>query len=345
MASTQTFVIDSLESRQHLASTGAISGTLYYDVNANGRFDSLDRTLSGAGVYIDKNNNNRFDSGERRTTSASNGTYRFGTLGVGTFRIGVDIATSSGFRQTSPSAGTPPAEFASFKTQSVTLTAGQRVSARNFFLTGTGLISGSIRNITTNTGLARWGVYLDINGNNSRDSDETRYVTSSNGSFTIPNVPAGTWTVRQVKPSGWTLTSPSAGEFVASLVVTPIGAGNRVTGLSFLNRNNSVSAGANVRGFVFQDLSGDGIQNNGERALVGQFIRIRNLNREGVFEARTDSSGNYSFSNIPDGNWEVTIATSSLILTTTFPSSRSYQITVSGGGTFTGRNFGVRSVI
>jgi len=345
MPRTQTFVIDSLESRQHLTSTGAISGTLYYDVNANGRFDSLDRTLGQAGVYIDKNKNNRFDTGERRTTSASNGTYRFGTLGVGTFRIGVDLPAANGFTQTSPPTGSTLNGFASFKTQAVTLTAGQRASARNFFLTGTGLISGSIRNVTTNAGLAGWGVYLDIDGDNSRDSDETRYVTSSNGSFTIPNVPAGTWTVRQVKPSGWTLTSPSAGEFVASLVVTPIGAGNRVTGLSFLNRNNSVSAGANVRGFVFQDLSGDGIQNNGERALVGQFIRIRNLNRNDVFTAQTDSSGNYSFSEIPNGNWEVTIATSSLIVTTTFPSSRSYQITVSGGGTFSSRNFGVRSVI
>jgi serine-aspartate repeat-containing protein C/D/E len=323
----RSFAIDSLESRKHFASTGAIAGSVYFDIAANGTIESVDVKAPDVVIYIDKNRNGLLDTSERRTTTDTEGNYRFDSLGAGTFRLGVQLGT--GYRQVSPASGT----------LSVTLTNNQRVSGRNFLITGTGSIAGTVRNVANNAGLSGWGIYLDLNGNNSRDANETRYVTRSNGAYTIPNVPPGTWVVRQVRPSGWTLTNPPAGEFVIR-----VAAGQRATGVDFSNRNNS-TAGAVVRGFAFQDFNGDGARNGSESALADLFIRVRNTATGTFFDARTDSAGNYSLSNITAGRWEVRVATSSLLLETTFPASDVYILNVTGSETFSGRDFGVRSTI
>jgi hypothetical protein len=85
-------------------------------------------------------------------------------------------------------------------------------------------------------------VYLDTNNNGVLDSGEPHTLTDAQGNYTFGNLAAGTYTVREVLPTGATLTAPAAGSYTA----TPTGA---VTGLNFENHS-----------LLFTDINGTTLQ-------------------------------------------------------------------------------------
>jgi hypothetical protein len=54
-----------------------ISGTMFLDMNSNGKYDLSDLPLSGYKIYIDQNNNLNFDPGENSTQTSAAGAYNF----------------------------------------------------------------------------------------------------------------------------------------------------------------------------------------------------------------------------------------------------------------------------
>src|SRR5262249_3302281 len=76
---------------------GAIGGTVFEDLNANGARDPGEPPLAGATITLTPTN----PAGDPQTaTSAADGTYLFKTLGAGTY--GVAQTPPTGFSQTSP---------------------------------------------------------------------------------------------------------------------------------------------------------------------------------------------------------------------------------------------------
>ena len=59
------------------------------------------------------------------------------------------------------------------------------------------------------TGIAGRTVYIDANNNSVLDGTEKKATTDSNGVYKISVLAAGTYKVREVRPSGWTQTSPA----------------------------------------------------------------------------------------------------------------------------------------
>jgi len=59
-------------------------------------------------------------------------------------------------------------------------------------------------------GLAAWTIWLDLNGNGSQDAGDRYETTDGNGYFRFTGVPAGTYTVGERPQSGWTQTCPGA---------------------------------------------------------------------------------------------------------------------------------------
>ena len=59
-------------------------------------------------------------------------------------------------------------------------------------------------------GLSGWTVYLDLDANGLLGTAETRVVTGSDGSYSFPQLAAGTYQVTLAPQSGWDQTSPSA---------------------------------------------------------------------------------------------------------------------------------------
>ncbi len=56
--------------------------------------------------------------------------------------------------------------------------------------------------------LPDWTVFLDANGNDALDEGETSAVTNAKGVYTFDDLAAGTYTVSQVLPLGWSNTYP-----------------------------------------------------------------------------------------------------------------------------------------
>jgi uncharacterized protein (DUF2141 family) len=72
-------------------------------------------------------------------------------------------------------------------------------------------------------------VYLDLNKDGKYDSGDVSYVVGSSGTYSFNYLPAGTFYVGIVLPSGYSkVTTPSGGEF--KLTVTT---GEKLTGENF----------------------------------------------------------------------------------------------------------------
>jgi subtilisin-like proprotein convertase family protein len=61
---------------------------------------------------------------------------------------------------------------------------------------------------TNEPGLEGWEVYVDLNDNGAKDSDEPSDTTDADGRYTIADVPPGDYKVREVLQSGWEQTYP-----------------------------------------------------------------------------------------------------------------------------------------
>src|SRR2546423_751844 len=95
-------MIEPLENRVLLsaAGTGSISGTFYYDSNANGKMDQGEPASPYWLVYLDSNNNGVHDANETEVRADANGKFAFTGLADGTYDVRPE--TAAGWTQTSP---------------------------------------------------------------------------------------------------------------------------------------------------------------------------------------------------------------------------------------------------
>jgi SdrD B-like domain/Beta-propeller repeat len=103
-------------------------------------------------------------------------------------------------------------------TQYATLTSAQRDGFVSRMTPGQCVLLGQVfsdpnRNGIRNAGesaLAGVTVYLDLNHNGKRDSGEPSTTTNALGGFSFYHLAAGSYTVRETVPSGYTLTTPTS---------------------------------------------------------------------------------------------------------------------------------------
>ena len=198
---------------------GAVTGTVFNDLNRNGTQDAGEPGVSGVTVFLDANGNGTRDTGEATTTTGTNGGFTLTSSTNGTFAVTTTAPT--GF-----SVSTAPA--------SVTLSGGDTVSGKNVALTATagGSVTGTVfTDANTNgtqdtgeTGVSGVTVFLDLNGNGKQDTGEPSAVTGTNGGFTITTTAntSGQVTVRAVPPTG--------SQNPATLPQVTVTGGNTVTG-------------------------------------------------------------------------------------------------------------------
>jgi parallel beta-helix repeat protein len=143
------------------------------------------------------------------------------------------------------------------------------------------------------SGLSGWTVYLDANKNGSLDAGETSTVTNISGQFTLSNLSPGTYTVRQVLPTGWAQTTANPADITVS------------SGALVSNVNFGDFQKVTLSGLVFQDSNGDGSQQAGESGLSGQTVQLLDTAGNVLASASTDSSGAYAFANLGPGTYRV----------------------------------------
>ena len=89
--------------------------------------------------------------------------------------------------------------------------------------------SGELEN-QLEPGVPEVSIYLDLNNNGVLDEGEPTQVTDENGQYVFEGLAAGTYTVREVVPDGFTQTLPNSGEYTFTL-----GEGEIVENINFGN--------------------------------------------------------------------------------------------------------------
>ena len=204
-------------------------------------------------------------------------------------------------------------------------------------------INGTVFNDTNDNGgensgdvgIAGRTVYLDSNDNGKLDAGEPTLTTNSIGYYNFAGLVAGTYTVREVTPSGWVETAPPN---VNTMTLTP---GQVDNGADFGQYKLT-----SISGTVFNDTNSNGVQNAGESGLANWKVWL-DLNENGVLDANeptatTSSSGAYTFANVPPSVYQVREVLQ-FGYTKTLPASYA-TANVTPGTSITNANFGVLKV-
>jgi hypothetical protein len=321
--------------------TASISGTIYTDANSNGKLDSGETGLAGVKLYVDTHKNGAIDSGEPTFTTTSTGAYTFSNLPAGATEIREVLP--SGYKLTRPTVGF----------YNITLTAGQKVTGENFGNAKVttalpGSIAGTAFLDANGNGILDSGesgfsarIYMDINKNGIFDSNEPSYPTSSNGVYKLNGIPAGTYELREVLPSGYRLTDAPLG-----YIQVTVGNGAAVTGVNFGNAkvtSTTAKTIGSISGFVYVDANSNGKLDTGEKPLAGVTMFI-DTNHDGKLDngetfTITDSAGYYYLGVTTASTFRVVeIIQSGYHLTN--PTAGFYDIQVNGGWNVKNENWG-----
>jgi SdrD B-like protein/uncharacterized protein DUF4214 len=146
-------------------------------------------------------------------------------------------------------------------------------------------------------GLEGWTIFLDMDADGVLDDQEPRTTTDINGNFTFAGLPLGKYRVREVQQCGFTQTTSN------SCVITA----DTETNISDVLIGNFELI--SIRGSKFLDANGSGTRDSDERGLANWVIYI-DVNGNGRRDAgerrtRTDSEGNYSFTNLGPGKYRI----------------------------------------
>ena len=192
---------------------------------------------------------------------------------------------------------------------------------------------------TGEPGVTNRAVYLDTNNNSARDSGETQVTTDASGNYTFSNLPAGTYKVR-IARDGLTQTFP-ANNFGIGVTLS---SGQSVSNQNFatIGGSSTPTNTAKISGKVFTDKDGDKTFDTGETGVTNRTVYI-DLDNDSALDSNetrvvTDSSGNYTFSNLAAGTYKVRIVRDGL--TQTFPANNfGIGVTLSSGQSVSNQNF------
>ncbi len=190
---------------------GSVAGTAYVDANGDGTRQASETAAPPAGTVVSLVDG----GGTTTTTTAADGTFAFADVTPGTYTL--SLAVPAGYAATGPAGGT----------ESITVAPAAAVTGQLFGIIAaptTGSVTGTVfadgdgdgTEDGTDAGLSGVTVYVDANGNGTND-DGLSTVTAADGSYTIADVPAGSYAVRDVLPTGATQSVPTAGSYTVAV--------------------------------------------------------------------------------------------------------------------------------
>ena len=268
----------------------SITGTVFIDENGNAQFDTSEPGVPGQKVFLNVDNSGSPTSNPTAITD-SNGVFSFTGLAPGNYTVMAVLP--SGVTLTTP-------------VQTVAVAAGQTKSGVLFgdrpSITGSVFSDANGNGILDSgeQGVAGRTVFIDTNNNGLPDTGEPTTVTSPSGNYAFLGLAAGTYSVREVVPSGTVLSTVP----VQSVVVT---AGQASGNVNFGEATDTTTP--NITGTVFEDNNLNAKRDSGERVLAGRTVFI-DKDGSGVPgpnnpSTTTNANGSYSFFGLPAGNYTI----------------------------------------
>ena len=147
-------------------------------------------------------------------------------------------------------------------------------------------------------GLPNFTIYLDINNNASLDFNEPANITNSFGGYLFNNIPANTYTIREIQQPGFNQTTPTP--------IVDVTAGSNLTNINIGNIGNFSNRGQ-IRGTKFNDINTNGKFDPGELGLQDITLYL-DLNQNGFLDEGesptiTGVNGEYSFQDLPPNTY------------------------------------------
>ncbi len=168
---------------------GSITGTIFNDVNNNGLANAGEPPATGVVVYVDRDASGTFNSGDIGATTAANGTYTIVGVPDGVQDVAI-VPPNDGSVKVDPN-------------DAVSIV-GVQVANIDGAVRYSGSVSGTEwfdanknKRLDPGEGVSGALVGLDRNG----DRVDEAIQTASDGTFTFPSVPSGTYTLGANPPS------------------------------------------------------------------------------------------------------------------------------------------------
>ncbi len=251
--------VPSVQSSASIMNIGAtMSGTVWYDANANATNDTGDSALSAVIVYADVNNNGIREGSEPFANTDTNGFYQITSLPGGNYTARVDTnSLLSGVRPTYDLDGTNTPHIVT-----LTVTNGQTLTGLDFGYIGSGSIGGYVWNDLNANGakgatepfLANIVLFIDYNGNGARDGNEPSLTTGPSGTYIFSNLVADSYRVAvdlASLPSGLRETYDLDGTNTLHVSTVLLAANQLVT-----NANFGYQGAASLSGVISDTLTG-----------------------------------------------------------------------------------------
>lgn len=301
----------------------SIAGRVYLDANSDALYGAGEEMLGVTLTLSGRDDLNNIVSAS--TTTAADGSYRF---------TGLRPSNGAGYTVTE----TQPAGAGEFPaasgTQPGTVNAVAVGNAALNVISGIVLVSGNAGinyNFRENGASIAGNVYFDANSSGSKDGGETgirgvsitlsggasrSMVTDASGNFAFTGLLAGTYSVTQTQPDGYTdgndLAGTSGGiintpkNAITTIVLT---AGSAATGYLFGEMPPPPLVDGSLAGMVYADLNKNGSFDAGDVALAGVTLTLNGLdlqNKPVTLTQQTNASGAYLFPVVAPGNYTLT---------------------------------------
>ena len=290
--------------------TGSIGDRVWYDLNGDGIQDPGEPGYAGVAVTldIDLNTDGTIDQTLSTTTDLS-GNYTFNNLLPGDYTV--KVTQPGGTTQTYDNSGSQ-----SDNQSQLTLAAGGNNSQQDFGYVGTGSIGDRVWFDANKDGVQDAGepgldgvaVELDVDLNQDGTTDLTLSTTTdSHGNFVFDKLPVGAYTVRVTKPAGYDQTFDNDGVATSDQSVLTLGAGEHNSSQDF-----GYSGQGSIGDRVWFDANQDGIQDPGEPGYPSVTVQLEvDLNGDGAVDytttTLTDNNGLYVFSDLPPGDYTISV--------------------------------------
>ncbi len=156
-------------------------------------------------------------------------------------------------------------------------------------------------------------ILFDINGN-----EMARTTTDSQGKYLFDNLDPGIYKIKVNYPNNYILSlnhQGSDGEKDSDFSISTKETRNfeLISGQTDLSFDGGLYIPASLGNYVWEDLNGNGIQDNNEKGVPGVVVSLLDINNNPVknpvngtdYEVTTDIDGKYLFENLPAGEYKV----------------------------------------
>ncbi|WP_458098530.1 SdrD B-like domain-containing protein [Roseomonas sp. WA12] len=296
--------------------TPATSGTgdvVFLDSNGNGLRDAGEAGVAGTTVRLLDSSGALVTS----TTTASDGTYNFGSLVPGTYQVEFVAPNGTVFTgqdQGNNDALDSDAAPGTGRTTSIIVASGGSITNVAAGVYAPATVSGTLFTDSNGDGLRGTGetgpAGVTVQLINAAGTVAATTTTGTGGAYSFTGVAPGTYAVQFTAPNGTVFTAQDQGnnDALDSDAVPGTGRIAPITvtsGSTVSNVSAGVYAPVTISGAAFTDSNGDGLLGTGEAGRAGVTVRLLDAAGTSVATTTTGTDGSYSFTNRPPGQYQV----------------------------------------